>query len=256
MLKNRIALVTGGGSGIGEAIARRFHEEGAAVFICGRRENLLREAAFRISPTGERMRFMGADLSSEDERKALVDFVATVGGGLDILVNNAGMMRFGRIEDIDEEAVREMMEINFIAPLCLTRDVLPLMRARGGGSIVNISSISGIRPFAGSGAYCASKAALVMLSRVMALENAKDAIRVNAICPGLVEDTGLGDAIFSPERVRESYDRFRAYHPLGRNGLPGDVAEAALFLASERSSWITGAVLPLDGGRSQTTMGP
>ncbi len=256
MLKNRIALVTGGCSGIGEAIARRFHEEGADVVICGRREGVLRDAAFRISPTGERMRFVVADLRSGEDRKRLVEFAETTFGGLDILVNNAGMMRFGRVEDIDEEAVREMMEINLIAPLGLMRDVLPLMRARGGGSIVNISSISGLRPFAGSGAYCASKAALVMLSRVMALETAGDAIRVNAICPGLVEDTGLGDAIFSPERVKESYERFRPFHPLGRNGLPGDVAEAALFLASERSSWITGAILPLDGGRSLTTMGP
>ncbi|HEY9593652.1 MAG TPA: SDR family oxidoreductase, partial [Spirochaetia bacterium] len=152
--------------------------------------------------------------------------------------------------------LREMLEVNTIAPWMLSMAVVPLMRARGAGSIVNISSISGIRPFAGSGGYCTSKSALVMMSQVMALELAADRIRVNVICPGMVEDTELGDALFSPAQVQASYDRFRPTHPLGRNGKPADVAEAALFFASAQSAWVTGAVLPLDGGRQLTTNSP
>jgi meso-butanediol dehydrogenase/(S,S)-butanediol dehydrogenase/diacetyl reductase len=197
-----------------------------------------------------------ADVTSAPDRQRLFAGVEAAFGALDILVNSAGIMRFGRLEDIDDASMRSMTEVNAFAPWLLMRGALPLMRRRGGGSIVNLSSISGMRPFAGSGAYCASKAALIMLSQVMALETAAEAIRVNVICPGLVEDTELGNAIFSPDRVKASYDRFRAFHPLGRNGRPSDVAEAALFLASDRSSWMTGAVLPLDGGRSLTTMGP
>jgi NAD(P)-dependent dehydrogenase (short-subunit alcohol dehydrogenase family) len=134
--------------------------------------------------------------------------------------------------------------------------VLPLLRQRGGGAIVNVSSISGMRPFAGSGAYCMSKAALLMLTQVMALELAADHVRVNAVCPGMVEDTGLGDAIFRPEQVTASYDRFRALHPLGRNGTPADVASAVAYLAGPESTWVTGAILPLDGGRQLTTNAP
>ena len=121
---------------------------------------------------------------------------------------------------------------------------------------MNISSISGMRPFEGSGAYCISKSALIMMSQVMALEVAADHIRVNLICPGMVEDTELGDAVFAPDQVVASYERFRGVHPLGRNGKPFDVAEAALFFASAQSSWVTGAVLPLDGGRHLTTNAP
>jgi NAD(P)-dependent dehydrogenase (short-subunit alcohol dehydrogenase family) len=125
------------------------------------------------------------------------------------------------------------------------------MRQRGGGSIVNVSSISGMRPFESSGASCMSKAALIMMSQVMALELAGEGIRVNVICPGMVEDTELGSGIFSAQQVTASYERFRPLHPLGRNGKPRDVAEAALFLCSAESSWMTGAVLPLDGRRAR-----
>ncbi len=134
--------------------------------------------------------------------------------------------------------------------------VAPVMRRGGGGSIGNISSISANRAFPGSGLYGTSKAALQMLSRVMAMELADDGTRVNALCPGMVEDTEFGLELFGEEGSRQSYERFRSLHPLGRNGKPADIAEAALFFASDRSAWITGAILPVDGGRHMAANSP
>jgi NAD(P)-dependent dehydrogenase (short-subunit alcohol dehydrogenase family) len=255
-LDGRTALVTGGGSGIGRAVAARLHAEGAHVLICGRRAAALESACGEISPQGERIGFAAADLTTAGGMEAAVRTAAGSGAGLDILVNAAGVMRFGRLDQLEPAAMQSMFDINTFAPWRLTAAVLPLMRRRGGGAVVNVSSISGLRPFEGSGAYCMSKAALVMMTQVMALELARDRVRVNAVCPGMVEGTELGDAIFSPSDVAASYDRFRPLHPLGRNGTPADVAEAVLFLCADSSSWITGAVLPLDGGRHLTTNRP
>lgn len=199
---------------------------------------------------------IAADVTRADDVARLAQAVAARGAGLDILVNCAGMMRFGRLEDADEAGLQALLDVNTLAPWRLSTALLPLLRARGGGAIVNLSSISGMRPFEGSGAYCMSKAALIMMTQVMALELAADRIRVNVVCPGMVEDTELGDALFSAAQVSASYDRFRSLHPLGRNGTPRDVAEAVLYLAGDASSWMTGAVLPLDGGRHLTTNRP
>jgi NAD(P)-dependent dehydrogenase (short-subunit alcohol dehydrogenase family) len=255
-LDGRTALVTGGGSGIGRAVAARLHEEGAFVFICGRRAAALEQAGAGISAGGERIAHAAADLTKAEEVAALVRSVEARGAGLDILVNCAGIMSFGKLDRLELSALHAMFDINTFAPWRLSVAVLPLIRERSGGAIVNISSISGMRPFEGSGAYCMSKAALIMMSQVMALEFARDGVRVNVLCPGMVEDTELGNGVFSAADVAASYDRFRSLHPLGRNGKPRDVAEAVLFLCSEASSWITGAVLPLDGGRHLTTNRP
>jgi len=165
-------------------------------------------------------------------------------------------MRFGSLESLVPAAMQAMFDINAFSPWRLSVAALPIMRKRGGGTIVNVSSISGMRPFEGSGAYCMSKAALIMMSQVMALELAREGVRVNAVCPGMVEGTELGNAVFSAADVAASYERFRPLHPLGRNGKPRDVAEAVLFLCSDASSWMTGAILPLDGGRHLTTNKP
>ena len=134
---------------------------------------------------------------------------------------------------------------------------MPFMRESGGGSIINISSLAGIKAFPGTGVYCATKAALQTISQVMALEGAADRIRVNCILPALVEDTELSLPIFgSEEAVHDFWNRMRALHPLGRNGKPGDIAEAALFLASDASEWITGILLNVDGGRHLATNRP
>ena len=255
-LDGRTALVSGGGTGIGRAVAARFHGEGAFVYICGRRREKLEQAAAAISPGGERIAAIPADVTRDADISALAAAIGRRGAGLDILANCAGIMRFGRLEGLETGVLAAMLDVNTIAPWRLSMAVLPLMRQRGGGAILHVSSLSGLRPFAGSGAYCTSKAALVMLSQVMALELAADGIRVNVVCPGMVEETELGDGMFSAAEVAASYDRFRPLHPLGRNGTPADVAEAALYLCCGASSWVTGAVLPLDGGRHLTTNAP
>ena len=254
--EGRTALVTGGGTGIGRAVARRLHGEGAFVVICGRRREKLEQACAAIAAGGERIAAVPADLTREDDVLAVAQAIAARGQGLDVLVNAAGIMRFGRLEALDPAQMKSLFYINAFAPWRVAVSVLPFLRQRGGGAIVNIASISGLRPFEGSGAYCMSKAALIMLTQVMALELAGEGIRVNAICPGMVEDTGLGDDVFSPRQVSASYDRFRALHPLGRNGTPDDVADAVLYLAGESGAWVTGAILPLDGGRHLTTNRP
>jgi NAD(P)-dependent dehydrogenase (short-subunit alcohol dehydrogenase family)/broad specificity phosphatase PhoE len=255
-LEGKIALVTGAGSGIGLAIARCFHQEGASVVLCGRRVERLAGGAREISPGGERITVAAADLTVEEELSRVAELAGRQARRLDILVNCAGIMRFAGLADTGVDDMLRMFKINTFAPWRMSVALLPLFRAAGGGSIVNVASISGSRPFAGSGAYCMSKAALIMMSQVMALELARDRIRVNCISPGMVEDTELGDSLFTPEQVRFSYDRFRPLHPLGRNGRPIDVAQAALFFACEESAWITGGVLPLDGGRHLTTNAP
>jgi meso-butanediol dehydrogenase/(S,S)-butanediol dehydrogenase/diacetyl reductase len=254
-LDGRTALVTGGGTGIGRAVAQRLHGEGAFVFICGRRPERLEQACATIGG-GDRIASVVAYLTREDDVLAVAQAVAARGEGLDVLVNCAGIMRFGRMEGFDPALLKSLFDINTFAPWRVSVSVLPFMRQRGGGAIVNIASISGLRPFEGSGAYCMSKAALIMLTQVMALELAGEGVRVNAICPGMVEGTGLGDDVFSPQQVSASYERFRPLHPLGRNGTPADVADAVLYLASASSAWVTGAILPLDGGRHLTTNRP
>ncbi len=256
VLDGKTALVAGGGTGIGKAIASRFYAEGATVFLCGRREEMLLSAARSFSPTMERVFCVKADITEEGDVGRLMQVLTEKHGRLDILVNSAGTMKFGRLEQIERQAVLEMLTINTVGPWMLMKAALPLMRKAGKGSIINLSSLSGIRPSVGGGAYCTSKAALIMLSQVFALEIAEEGIRINLLCPGLVEDTELGSETFSPEQVRASYERFRHLHPLGRNGKPEDVAEAALFFASDASSWITGAVVPVDGGRHMTINRP
>ena len=130
------------------------------------------------------------------------------------------------------------------------------MKKAEGGSIINISSMAGVKAFPGAGAYCTSKAALQMMSQTVAMENAADQIRVNCILPALVEDTELANEIVGEEGVLEFWDKLRLLHPMGRNGRPADIADAALFLASDQSSWITGALLNVDGGRHMATNRP
>jgi len=257
VLEGKTAIVTGGGTGIGLEIARRFHEEGASVVISGRRKNLIEDAARAIDATGVRAFAFTADITSEADIDRLLNETRDRTGRIDIIVNNAGVMRFGKLHETPVAEWDLMMRTNAFGPWRLMVKAMPFMRESGGGSIINISSLAGIKAFPGTGVYCASKAALQTISQVMALEGAPDRIRVNCILPALVEDTELSLPIFgSVEAVHDFWNRMRALHPLGRNGKPGDIADAALFLASDASAWITGILLNVDGGRHLATNRP
>jgi NAD(P)-dependent dehydrogenase (short-subunit alcohol dehydrogenase family) len=176
-------------------------------------------------------------------------------GRIDILVNNAGVMRFAPFQQADEAHWQTLMDVNCWGPRRLMTAVLPAMRGAG-GSIVNIASIAGEHAFPGAAAYGAAKRALRHISQVLAMEEAAHGIRVNVICPGVVEETDLLEGAVPPEKQAGFLTTFANLHPLGRNGKPDDVADAVLFFASSMSRWITGAVLPLDGGRHLATNRP
>lgn len=256
LLNGKTAIVTGGGTGIGREISRRFHEEGAQVVICGRRLDKLLEASSIISKSGERIYPVQADLTVDKDVMRIIEEAVKKTGRIDILVNNAGIMRFGKLENVPPSLWDELVNVNARAPWRLMVAVLPEMRKVSGGSIVNISSIAGLKAFPTNGLYGMSKAALQHLSQVLAMEVASENIRVNVICAAVVEDTELNDPVVGKENVQARYDRMRPLHPLGRNGKPKDIAEAALFLASDQSSWITGVILNADGGRHLATNRP
>lgn len=258
ILSGKSALITGGGTGLGLAAAERLWRAGASVCLVGRREGPLKKAAEELNRSAsgnKRALYFPEDITRPKAAGEILEFFVNELGSPDILVNSAGIMRFSSLEETDQEFLTASFSINTYAPLAMMRAAVPRMRKEGRGSIINIASISGIRANPGSGAYCASKAALIMLSKVFALECAKDNIRINCIAPGLIEDTELGDAMFNQEQVRASYERFASLHPLGRNGKPEDAAALVLFLASDESAYITGSVIPLDGGRSLTMNG-
>ena len=255
-LADKTAVITGGGTGIGRAIAKRFHDEGAFVTIAGRREEKLIESSRTISPQGERVLVVPTDVTVEEDIENLLAVAAQRTGAIDILVNNAGAMQFATADTAPMSDWDLMMRTNAWGPWRLMARVVPYMKKAGGGSIVNISSIAGIKAFPGASLYCASKAALQVFSQVAAMENASENIRVNCILPAVVEDTELAASALGEENVPAFLDKFAPLHPLGRNGRPVDIADAALFLASPQSSWITGVLLNVDGGRHMTTNRP
>lgn len=247
-LAGKVAIVTGAGTGLGRASAELFAREGAAVVLAGRRREPLEEVAASLAPGGGRAFVQPCDLTREAEIKALVARAAADGGGLHVLVNNAAYWMAGSVEETSEADWDRMMDTNLKGVFLLVKHALPELRRAGGGSIVNIGSVLGLVGMKRRVAYATSKGGLVQMTKALALDHAADKIRVNCICPALV-DTPMGQE--SLERAGdEAAERVRrlAQIPLGRAGTPEDVARLALFLASEDSSWVTGAVFPLDGG--------
>lgn len=256
ILDGKIAIVTGAAGGIGLEIASRFHQEGAAVVICDNQKQRINQAADLIASGKERILAIEADVTLEADVQRVVDHTVSELGGIHILVNNAGVLKFGRLEDADTESWKYCMQTNAFGAWRFMVAVLPEMRKAGGGSIVNISSINGIKAFPGAGVYCASKAAQQMISQVMAMEVAADNIRVNSILPGLVENTEFLTREIGLENLPEFFESLKKLHPLGRNTKPKDVADAAVFLASDQSEFITGVLLNVDGGRHLATNRP
>jgi len=240
-LHNRIAVVTGGASGIGRAIVERFHAEGACVVVA----DISGEEVAVARSLGERALAVHADVRSSTEVQAM--YAAAIGrfGGLDIVCNNAGIDGAIRpLADVDEDQYERIMAINLRGVFLGIKYAIPLLRQRGGGSIINIASTAGITASPGLGVYGASKAGVIQLARSAAVEYAHDRIRVNAICPAMIETPLVAHLLrTNPEDAA----RVLAVTPLGRIGQPREVADVALFLASDESSYVTGVALPVDG---------
>ena len=249
-LAGQTALITGGGTGMGRAIALAFSREGASVTVAGRRVEKLREVVSEIEKQGGQALAVSCDVTqSKDAGRAVQESVARF-GRLDVLVNNAGALHVSTVESIPEEDWDRIMLVNLKGPFLMSRAALPALRKAGGGSIINIGSILGLIGMKGRAAYAASKGGVTMLTKAMALDYAHEKIRVNCICPALVETELIRD-LFGSGSEGEAARRSRiAQFPLGRMGRPEDVADMAVFLASKESSWVTGVAIPLDGGLS------
>ena len=247
-LSDKVALITGGGTGIGRAIALAFAREGAGVVVAGRRLEKLREVAREIEKQGGRGLAMECDVTRGAEVARAVRGTAERFGRLNVLVNSAGALHVSTIEGISEGEWDRLMTVNIKGPFLTSRAVLPEFRKCGGGAIVNIGSVLGLVAVKDRAAYCASKGGVTLLTKAMALDHAHEKIRVNCICPSIVE-TELVKGVFNESEQGQALRKARiATIPLGRIGRPEDVAEMAVFLASEESSWLTGAAIPLDGG--------
>ena len=242
-LSGKVALITGGARGQGAAEARLFAKEGAVVVIGDVREEEGRCLEAEIIQAGRQARFVGLNVTSEEEWQAAVEATVEEFGKLDILVNNAAILRLEGVETTTREGWDQVMSVNATGVFLGMKHAVVGMRRAGGGSIVNISSVSAMTASPWAAAYHASKGAIRIVSRVAALEYAKDNIRVNSVYPGSV-DTEMLTETYSQEHLA----RARGANPLGRIGTPEEVAWAVLFLASDEASFITGSELVVDGG--------
>ena len=244
-LKNKVALVTGAGSGIGKAIAMVFASEGADIAVNGTNLARIEETAAAVRKLGRRAIVVQANVGEPKEVDAMVDRVIAELGGIHILVNNAGLSTGGPTIDYPVEAWEKTVRTNFEGTFLCCRKAGRWMIDNGGGSIVNVASTGGIAAIPGSTAYGPSKAAIINMTRVLAVEWAKHNIRVNALAPAYVM-TPMIDVVL--KRGLITLDDMKRRTPMGRLAEPEEVARAALFLASEDASYITGITLPVDGG--------
>jgi NAD(P)-dependent dehydrogenase (short-subunit alcohol dehydrogenase family) len=249
--EGKVALVTGASSGIGKATAKRLASEGARVVVTARREDRLRGLVDEIDGSGGAASPIASDLTSETDRRRLLDETARREGGLDILVNAAGIIGFGTIEDTTLDAWNRMFDVNVVSIFHLMQLALPHLIPRK-GNIVNVSSVNGLRSFPGVLAYCSSKSALDQLTRCSALELAPKGVRVNAVNPGVVVTELHRQAGLDEKAYAAFLERSKTTHPIGRVGDPSDLAALITFLASDEASWITGATVSIDGGRHLT----
>jgi NAD(P)-dependent dehydrogenase (short-subunit alcohol dehydrogenase family) len=244
-LKGKIGIVTGAGSGIGRACAINLAREGARVALVGTRKDRVEAVAHEI---GDLAFAIPADVCKTSDISTLLDQTVNHFGGLNFLLNNAGVLQVGNAEQITEDQWDRTFNVNVRAVWLLSRAALPHMRKAGGGSIMNVASTLGLVGARNRAAYAPSKGAVVQLTKSMAVDHGHENIRVNAICPSFV-DTELTAGVLSqtpnPAAVRE--ERTVA-HPIGRLGRPEDIAGLVVYLASNESSWVTGAILPVDGG--------
>jgi NAD(P)-dependent dehydrogenase (short-subunit alcohol dehydrogenase family) len=245
-LKDKVALVTGFGSGLGRAIAVHFAEEGAAIIGTSTTESKGRETLAMIERQNGKAIFHRGDVSQSAQMKSLVDEGVKRFGGIDIVVNSAGVRTNGSITEITEEQWDRTLDVNLKGVFVVSRLAIPEMIKRGSGVIINIGARSGMAGQAGRAAYCASKGGMITLTEAMAMDYAMQKIRVNCICPGPTR-TPMVDTS-TPDRL----EYYKTRVPIGRIGEPEDIARAALYLASDDGSMVTAAVLPVDGGMRLT----
>ena len=247
-LAGKVALITGGGTGIGRAIALAFAREGASVAVAGRRLENLKQVAAEIEKQDRQALALQCDVSHAEDADRAISETAKKFGKVNVLVNNAGTLSVSTVDTISEDDWDRVITVNLKGPFLMSRAALKEFRKAGGGTIVNIGSVLGLVAMKDRAAYCASKGGVTMLTKAMALDHAHENVRVNCICPSIVETElvkGLFDGSEQGKRLKQSR---MGTIPLGRFGKPADVAELAVFLASEESSWLTGAAIPLDGG--------
>jgi len=244
-LQGKTAVITGAGTGIGRAITLAFAREGAKLVLVGRRKDPL-EAVAREA--GSEALVLAGDVSRKEHIDRVLTDAAAHFGALHVLVNNAGILHIGTAEQISEAQWDETFDTNVRGLWLLSRSILPYLRKVGGGSIINVASVLGINGARNRASYAASKGAVILLTKCMAIDHGHENIRVNAICPAFVETDLTAEVIRKapdPEAVRR--ERVAAY-PIGRLGQPGDIAGMAVYLASDESPWMTGAALAVDGG--------
>jgi NAD(P)-dependent dehydrogenase (short-subunit alcohol dehydrogenase family) len=244
-LTGKVAIVTGASKGIGEYMAMAFAQAGASVVVSSRKQDAVDEVAQSITDQGGIATGIAANTGSLEELEQLVNKTVETYGGIDIIVNNAATNPvFGPVINTTEDAFDKIMNVNVKGPFEFAKMAFPHMKKRGGGSIINISSIGGLSPEPFLGIYSVSKSALISLTKVLAKEWGPMGVRANVICPGLIK-TKFSQALWSNEPI---VDKMTKELPLPRIGLPEEMAGLALFLASEASSYCTGGVYTADGG--------
>ena len=246
---NKVAVITGGGSGIGQTAAQRLVKEGACVVINGRTEEKLAATAQAIDPTGKRVATYPGDIGKTEVANGLIAFAVEKFGGVDILLNNAGIFAPKPFLEHTEAEYDRFVDTILKGKFFTAQAAAKAMQQRGGGAIVQTGSMWALQAVAAtpSSAYSVANAGVHQMVKNLAIELSGDNIRINAVAPAVVETPVYG-TFMSPEQVAEVLPSFNTFHPLGRNGQPDDVVNAILFLASEDAAWITGTVLPVDGG--------
>lgn len=243
-LKNKVAIITGAGSGIGRAIAQKFAQEGAKVVVADNNEKTAEETAGLISHAGGQAIVSKTDVSNTEQVQAMVELTVDNFGGLDIMVNNAGVAPMGDVTSTTDEIWQKTIDVDLKGVFLGIKAAVPEMEKRGKGKIINTASIAGLIGFQGITAYCAAKGGVVNLTREAALDLASKKINVNAIAPGVIKTAMTSDILKDPKMA----ESMLAQTPIGRLGEPEDIAWAAVYLASDESDFVTGHTLVVDGG--------